>query len=385
MKKKPILIIGAAGRVGMQIVSELLRRNHHVVMVDMLEQEQLSQRAGRLLNDCRLATGMQCGDVGVYGGIDALNTESVAEILKVEEPDLIINYAIPITWDATKRLPNYQKISTAGLGAFTPIQVITPLKVAEAISDSGITTRYMVGNLPDITIPIINGIAQSRGLQNALCGAGNVGLNQVAMRAQVALELGVAFDEVDVSLVSHHLHWVAPREPGYSNEGPFLAKVTLAGKDITGEFDDLRSLMNEGVKAHYESDASFSSTTGILASRVALALLDDSNNVHQLHTPAPNGLPGGYPVEIQHGRIEVNLPEEWALEDAITAMKHCHTLDGVKSIEADGSVYFTDIARSIVRDELGFDLPSIMNPGDIETVARAQIELLTNQFKRLAT
>ena len=383
MTHKKVMILGAAGRVGMQITSELLHHDHSIIMVDLLPQDRLAQRAGRLLNDCRLAKGACAGSVSVYGGIDALNTGSVAEIMRKEEPNLVINYAIPITWDATKRLSNYARISAAGLGAFAPVQVITPLKVAEAIRDSGIKTSYMVGNLPDITIPIINAIAQRSGFQAALCGAGNVGLNQVAMRSQAAFELGVAFDQVDVSLVSHHVHWVAPREPGYSNEGPFLARVTQAGKDVTSEFDDLRLLMNEGVRCHYESDASFSSTTGILASRVAMALLDDSGEVHRLHTPAPNGLPGGYPIRVQHGQIEVSLPQEWELADAIAAMEHCHTLDGVQSIQSDGAVHFTDLACSILKSELDFDLPSIMNTGDIETIARAQIEALTEKFGEL--
>ena len=383
MPRKCIVVIGAAGRVGSQIVAELLRQHHHVVMVDKQPDDALTRRAGRLLNDARLAVSPCSGSLRAYGGVDALNCAAVTDILIRENPDLVINYAIPITWDAAKHLPNYTAISAAGLGAFTPIQVLTPLKVAQAIHDSGADTRYMVGNLPDITIPIINGIAQGGTLQHALCGAGNVGLNQIAMRHQAALELAASFDDVDVALVSHHLHWVAPREPGYSNEGPFMAAVSLAGEDVSASFKDLRALMNEGVRRHYEADASFSSTTGILASQVAMALLDDTDTTHQLHTPAPNGLPGGYPVEIQHGQININLPKQWSMDDAVEAMATCHTLDGVSSIVADGTVNFTQIARQILWDEIGFNLPSTMQPHDIETVAREQIACMRKHFKKL--
>ena len=120
-----------------------------------------------------------------------------------------------------------------------------------------------------------------------------------------------------------------------------------------------------------------------MASRVALALLDDSGEIHRLHTPVPNGLPGGYPIRIQHGRIEVSLPQEWELADAIATMEYCHTLDGVQSIHSDGTVHFTDLARSILKSELDFDLPSIMNTGDIETIARAQIEVLSDKIGKL--
>ena len=53
MPRKCIVVIGAAGRVGSQIVAELLRQHHHVVMVDKQPDDALTRRAGRLLNDAR--------------------------------------------------------------------------------------------------------------------------------------------------------------------------------------------------------------------------------------------------------------------------------------------------------------------------------------------
>ncbi len=380
MPRKRIVIIGAAGRVGSHIAFELLRGEYHLALVDQLPQSFMEQRAGRLLNDARLSSPRTPGTVSVYGDVNALDAVAVADILISESPDLVINYAIPITWDAAKRLPNYDRISAAGLGAFTPIQVATPLKVAEAIAHADVGCRYMVGNLPDITIPVINNCASNRRLQSALCGAGNVGLNQVAMRQQAAMDL--ESDEVEVSLVSHHLHWVAPREPGYSNEGPFLAQVRANGEDVSERFPDLRKLMNTAVQRFYEPGAEFSSTTGILASRVAMALLDETEATHALHVPAPNGLAGGYPVEIRQGNIEVCLPSEWRLEDAIQAMTDCHKLDGVDRVAPDGSVHFTDKARQILKEETGFILPQIMAPTDIEDLAKAQIAAMEDCFAK---
>jgi hypothetical protein len=376
MSAQGVMILGGGGRVGMQIVSELLCRGFQVILLDIQEQNLLEKKAGRLLNDARLATDNSVGKVSVYGGIDALDKNRIIEILATEKPDLVINYAIPITWDATKRLPNYSQVSAAGLGAFTPIQVWTPLLVAQAIAEAGIDCKYMVGNLPDITVPIITGIAQAGDVQLPLAGAGNVGLNQVAFRSQIALERGVEFADVELSLVSHHVHWVAPREPGYSNEGPFLARVVIEGVDVTDSFEDLRAVMNRGVDKHYEAEAAFSSTTGILASRVALALLDESGASHCMHTPAPNGLPGGYPVKIENGAISVDLPDTWSLDSAIVAMQACHRLDGVQDIEPNGTVHFTDIAQVVLREELGIELPAVLAPADIPELAQHQIEIL---------
>ncbi len=382
MSQKRIIILGAAGRVGSQICSELLRSNHHVVMTDLLPQGRLEQKAWRLLNDACLATHHCMGRVSVYGDFDALDKAALTRLFEQEKPDLVINYAIPITWDATKQLPNYARISAAGLGAFTPLQVLVPLLVGEAIAAAGIKCAYMVGNLPDMTLPVIAGIARSGSVATPSCGAGNVGLNHIALQRQVALDRNCALQEVNVALVAHHIHWVAPREPGYSNAAPFLARVMVNGEDITDSFPDVRAVMNRGVQNLYEPDASFSSTTGILASRVANALLDDTGATHKLHAPGPNGLPGGYPLSIQGGQVAVDLPDDWTLEEATTAMRHCHTLNGIEKIEDNGTVHFAQYSRDILREEVGLELPAVMSPGDIRQVAGDQIDCLTRRFNR---
>lgn len=265
--------------------------------------------------------------------------------------------------------------------------MLTPLQVGRAITVAGLGhIPYVVGNLPDITVPTITGIASTASPASAgspaapRCGAGNVALNQVAFRSQVARDLGVAYEAVEVKLVSHHVHWVAPREPGYSDEGPFFAQVKVDGTDVTDRFDDLREVMNRGVRNHYESGAAFSSTTGTLAARVALGLLDDTGSEHRLHAPAAKGLPGGYPIRIKGGEITVDLPDGVTLDEAVAAMEHCHTLDGVASIGSDGTVAFTDEAQTIVRAETGFELPATMAPGDIEAVAADQIAIMQALF-----
>ncbi|MEH6582462.1 MAG: hypothetical protein V7754_11050 [Halioglobus sp.] len=54
MSVKRIMVLGGAGRVGMQIASELMRRGQDLVIVDIVPDQLLRQRVGRLLNDARL-------------------------------------------------------------------------------------------------------------------------------------------------------------------------------------------------------------------------------------------------------------------------------------------------------------------------------------------
>ena len=258
-----VLVVGGGGRVGLQIASELLRQSFRVAIVDVLPKKLLWQRAGRTLNDARIAVGNCVGELHVSGGVNVLNVDALAEIITREQPDLIINYAIPITWDATKTLPNYHRVSAAGLGAFTPVQVLAPLCVARAMREAGLSAPLMVGNLPDITIPVLTGIAAKEGLPNPICGAGNVALNQIAFQRQIAVDLGVDMTEVELRLCSHHVHWVAPREPGYSNEAPFLADVVASGAMQEMELEALQQRLQAPRTLHI-------GTQGIQRSRAQL-------------------------------------------------------------------------------------------------------------------
>lgn len=371
-----ILLFGGGGRVGSQIIAEMLRAGQHIAVVDILGEPQLRQKVARSVNDSRLASGNCSSQVSVHGGVNVLDRHTVEAIIAAEQPDLVINYAIPITWDATKRLPNYDRISRAGLGAFTPIQVCAPRVIGQAIAHSAPGALYMVGNLPDITVPVLCGYAGIAGQARPICGAGNVGLIETAIHSQAARELGLPYTDVQVSLVAHHIHWVAPREPGYRDDAPFLLKVEAAGVDVSDSLGDSRALMNRAITENYEADASFSSTTGILASRVALALLDNSGQQKRMHVPAPNGLHGGYPVSVGGGTIELALPPEWSAGRTERAMMEAHQRDGLDRIAADGTVHFAQYARDVLKQETGFDLPAVVGPGDMEAVGEAQIKLL---------
>ena len=53
--------------------------------------------------------------IRAYHNINVLDKHKVIDLLVKEKPDIVVNYAIPLTWDATKQLKNYNNISKAGL------------------------------------------------------------------------------------------------------------------------------------------------------------------------------------------------------------------------------------------------------------------------------
>jgi hypothetical protein len=376
-----VFVFGAAGRVGLGLVAALLHRNINIVVADVINRNQLMEKISRIIVDKRLSDVAVNSRINVYGDVDVLNEAKVVDLLVKEKPNIVVNYAIPFTWDAARKLSNYDQISRAGLGAFAPAQVLAPMIIAKALATSDIDAKLIVGNLPDITIPIIYGLKKHNNLIQPIAGAGNVGLIEVAIKHQISIDRKVSVNELSIFLVAHHIHWVAPREPGYRNDAPFLLKVAYKGKDITTELGDLRKLMNRAIVNCYEPGAGFSSTTALLAAKLVLSLLDDEGLKQLLHVPAPNGLPGGYPVTIQDGVININLPSEWSQSEAETFMKRAHQRDGIDEIANDGSIHFNAESVDILKNELGINLPDIVKPSDLETVAKEQIRIAQDAIK----
>nr|BFF25567.1 hypothetical protein GCM10025732_35320 [Glycomyces mayteni] len=89
--------------------------------------------------------------------------------------------------------------------------------------------------------------------------------------------------------------------------------------------------------------------TAAVALPVIEALLPDSK-VLRWSVPAPGGLPGGYPVKIDKGAVELDLPPGTSLEDAVAFNERMARADGVERIDPDGTVHFTDAAREAVAD-----------------------------------
>lgn len=376
-----VLIFGAAGRVGLGLTAELIRHKIDVVGVDCVSQELLNQKLARIIVDNRISKDPDSAKVTPYGDVDVLNEASIVDILTKEQPDVVVNYAIPFTWDAAKQLNNYPKISRAGLGAFSAIQVLAPKVIARAIAIADISPFYLVGNLPDITVPIIYGLGSNIAMAKPICGAGNVGLIEAAVRQQLATERNVATRDFTISLCAHHIHWVAPREPGYRNDAPFLMNVIQNEQDITSELGDLRALMNRAIVNCYEPGAGFSSTTSRLAAENILALLGEQPC--RLHTPAPNGMPGGHPVIIDKGVVTLDLPDIWSEQQATETMLEAHTRDGIDKIAEDGTIYFDAESVEILQNEMGFALPLIVAPHDLDTVAKAQIAAAQQLINKL--
>lgn len=85
------------------------------------------------------------------------------------------------------------------------------------------------------------------------------------------------------------------------------------------------------------------------------------------HVPGPLGLPGGYPVLLEQGRIELDLPEGVSEADAVAWQTAWGARDGV-AVDRQGRAEFSD--HVIETAEPYVKLPRTMEPA--ETIAFAE-------------
>jgi hypothetical protein len=97
------------------------------------------------------------------------------------------------------------------------------------------------------------------------------------------------------------------------------------------------------------------------------------------HAPGPNGLPGGYPIKLSADGVDVFLPENLTLEEAIRINNEAQVFEGVASIEEDGTVVLTEKSAAIFKNLLDFDC-KVYSIKNCENKAKE----LDEKFKRWA-
>ena len=358
----PVLIVGI-GEVGRYMLEFLLRDSEgiEVVAADVDESSVRSKLDNALFGAALHGHHPEARALE----IDLFDVDRTAALLATMRPRVVVNCAVLQTWHVIRRLPDdvYERLSSAGLGAWLPVQLALPMKLGQAIAASGISTHYVNTSLSDLTNPVLRamGIAPTVGI-------GNVVLIQTAVRALVARRFEVPQTAVEVTMVAHHIHWVLWREKGYREGAPFYMKIVVEGEDVTSRFDTT-ALMKEAILL-YPRGTSFSAVSASSAIHNVKALL--SETPVRTHSPGPNGLPGGYPVTISREGVSVDLPPDLSLEEAVAMNEEAQTYDGIERIDEEARVHFMPYAIETMREVLGFDCPSF-TPEECVDRAREQM------------
>ncbi len=263
--------------------------------------------------------------------IDARNQGSVERLLRTHQPDLVVQAAaLQSPWVLYGRTDAVARaVNAAGLGLRLPFQLPVLLSVMRAVRAVGHEVPVANLSFPDIANPILatQGLAPTVGLGN---------VSMLLCRGRAALLEERPDEPLPLARMvgaHHHVYGVmASTPPTDPADRPWL----FLGEDGGERRDDLpyaAPAIAPGIR--------YNAVTAAAALPVLLALLPGAAPL-RWSTPAPLGLPGGYPVRVENGAVSLDLPAGVSLADAVAFNERIARGDGVESIAPDGTVRFTE-------------------------------------------
>jgi len=285
--------------------------------------------------------------------LDLDNREAVAETVHREAPDVIVSTATMQTWWLPSLLPPEQRaaIYSAGFGVWLPVHLTLTLKLMQALRDANYRGVTLTAPFPDV----VNCVLGRLGLAPT-CGLGNIAQFVPKVQLLAAERLGTPLEAVRVLMVAHHALGPAVVRSKVDRMPPYFLRIEhgriadIRGQDVTEAVG-----ADELLVAPYRRTAGPASHFLTAGSTVRLVRALLSNSGALLHEPAPNGLPGGYPVIVGNNSVEPAPIDGLTLEEAIDINERSHRFDGIERIEPDGTAVFCPEPADVLRDELGYD------------------------------
>ena len=333
-----VLFIGA-GDVGLRMANGLLARAKldRLVLADR-NAEAVAPRAA-MLGACH-------GARVDFEEIDGRDRSALEALLRRAAPDLVVQCASLISpWAIIGRPhPVAQTLSKAGIALQIPAQLPILMNVMEAARQCGLEAPVANMTMPDILHPLLDklGLAPSIGL-------GNVSIHHLRVRHSLVEDGGHDGGEL-LRILGHHCQVYDVMQARQPADEADRVRVYLGEEGHRADH-----LAYQGLP--FPAGPIYNEITAAAALPVLLALLPGAERL-RFSAPAPQGLPGGYPVAIEGGGIALDLPPGVALDDAIAFNNHQGRRDGVERISPDGTLQYTEAVRQAVA---GLD-PALAEP-----------------------
>ena len=311
--------------------------------------------------------------------VDMRNSDALATALGRVRPDVVINSATLQSWWVITQLPPavWRRLEEqARFGPWLPMHLTLAVKLMQALKTAGLSPAVVNLAFPDAVNPVLAGLGLA-----PTCGAGNSDLLRAGIRSAAARRLNVPVRDVAACLLAHHFHvvyfWMELERKESLADHPYFLRVRLRDADVTQELG-AESLLAEAGRALPHGRAIAVRTAASAAEKVRRLLREDESLTH---VPGPAGLVGGYDVRLGRSGARVVLPEGVSFSQARAMMEQTQRGDGIESIQADGTVAFSETAHQAMLQVLGYDCPRL-RPGESEARAdelRARLETLATR------
>ncbi len=292
---------------------------------------------------------------------DLLAEGAATELLEETKPIMVVQAAsvqtssvIAGSSDAWSRL-----VAEGGLSATAVFQALLSSRVAAAMTHLGSTAPLINCSFPDV----VNGLIKALGHQ-VMCGMGNVAILSNVFAADRNL-----MDRSRIKVLAHYQNLGAWRRSVETRYGP-APRVWIDDEEIGDVF---RTFCD--VKLTPEPVIDVSGASGV---PMILALAE--GRPWAGHVPGPDGLPGGYPVQLADGVLSLNLPSSVSREEAEAWNARFEEENGL-IVSADRRARYT----GILRERLAQHSPALaegFDVADLEEVHRSMQELRTKLQKQ---
>ncbi|MCR4426540.1 MAG: hypothetical protein NUW23_10190 [Firmicutes bacterium] len=346
MADNAVIVTGATGQVGTYI-SLFLARLGVADFIYLVCRD--PRRASTVLFNTKTNALMRGHDCKVEAlPLDLRDYEAAAEQLEKIKPRLIINSAALMTlypyFPALRRRQKRMGF-TPGFAHTLPKDMAVLWPLMRAVHDASPDTRVVNLAAPD-TGPFI---LKPLGLVPTV-GAGTLDSTTHGIRLAVGNKLGVPYSAIRIQMVSHH---AIRRFP--SSVVPFFLRIYANGEDVTRSLDHNELIDHavdvtgvETVSTPVDNNASITAASAVETAR---AILLDTGEIR--HGSGVDGAPGGTPVRLTAAGAQVVLPEGLTPDEARRINEVGMHIDGLESVDENGTVTFTENERRWIREGLG--------------------------------
>jgi hypothetical protein len=252
-------------------------------------------------------------------------------------------------------------VAEGGLSATAAFQAVLTSRIARAAKEVSPHSHLINCCFPDVA----NGIVTAMGLP-VTCGIGNI-----AILAHAFAGLLEGTPKPKLQMLCHYQNIAPWRRPPVERTGT-AARVWVDGAeipDIYARFAD--------VQLTPEPVIDISGASGVT---LMLAMADREDWTG--HVPGPHGLPGGYPVVLRSGRLDLDLPAGLD-RDAAIAWNNRYEAENGLVVDGTGHARYTGHLYERLKEESP-DLAAGFHARDLEDVWRAMVGLRDRLLKRPA-
>lgn len=280
--------------------------------------------------------------------IDGQHAEALKALLTRFEPELIVQCATLLSPFALRSVPtgSAQAVLRGGFALQLSAQLPIVRTLMQALREIGMKCPVINCSYPDATHPML----AAEGLAPTI-GIGNVAIMAMWYQRQIA-----GANEATLKVVGQHA------QLGPCLAGRFAAPETptplvyLNGRKLSPE----ELLFDAGLQG--------GAAMNHLAAWTIVPILrgfTERDGVVETHAPGVFGLGGGYPIRFAGGALELRLPDELTLDEAVRFNDLAAKGEGIERIAEDGTVSYTEHAKQSVAEYCP-ELAKPLHPQDVE-------------------